>query len=70
MKPTNDKAKGVIWKSAGQHLTHRLGNGWLAVSGDFLRAYYTRPEIHPVEEQSAQKISPASPILMPQKTMP
>jgi uncharacterized protein DUF6352 len=53
VKPTNDKAKGVIWKSAGQHLTHRLDNGWLAVSGDFLRAYYTRPEIHPVEESCA-----------------
>jgi hypothetical protein len=53
VKPTNNKAKGVIWKSAGQHLTHRLDNGWLAVSGDFLRAYYTRPEIHPVEESCA-----------------
>ncbi|WP_322988780.1 MULTISPECIES: DUF6352 family protein [unclassified Hoeflea] len=48
-----DKVQGVIWKSAGQHLTHRLDNGWLAVSGDFLRAYYTRPEIHPVEESCA-----------------
>lgn len=46
-------AKSVIWKSAGQHLTHRLDNGWLAVSEDFLRAYYTRPEIHPVEESCA-----------------
>lgn len=45
--------RGVIWKSAGQHLTHRLENGWLAVSADFLRAYYTRPEIHPVEESCA-----------------
>jgi len=50
---TNDRVRGVIWKSAGQHLTHRLDNGWLAVSGDFLRAYYTRPEIHPVEESCA-----------------
>jgi hypothetical protein len=40
----------AIWKSAGLHLTHRLENGWLAVTPDFLRAYYTRPEIHPVEE--------------------
>ncbi|MDF1606841.1 DUF6352 family protein [Hoeflea sp. YIM 152468] len=45
-----DRVQDVIWKSAGQHLTHRLENGWLAVSEDFLRAYYTRPEIHPVEE--------------------
>jgi hypothetical protein len=40
----------VIWKSSGLHLTHRLDNGWLAVSEELLRAYYTRPEIHPVEE--------------------
>ena len=53
MTSTNDSVRGVIWKSAGQHLTHRLDNGWLAVSADFLRAYYTRPEIHPVEESCA-----------------
>ncbi|WP_206452898.1 DUF6352 family protein [Aurantimonas marina] len=40
----------AIWKSAGLHLTHRLESGWLAVTPDFLRAYYTRPEIHPIEE--------------------
>jgi len=40
----------VVWKSAGLHLTHKLDNGWLAVTPDFLRAYYTRPEIHPIEE--------------------
>jgi len=40
----------IIWKSAGLHLTHRLESGWLAVTPDFLRAYYTRPEIHPIEE--------------------
>jgi Family of unknown function (DUF6352) len=39
-----------IWKSAGLHLTHRQKNGWLAVTPDLLRAYYTRPEIHPIEE--------------------
>ncbi len=39
-----------VWKSAGVHLTHRLPNGWLAVSPDLLRAYYTRPEIHPIDE--------------------
>ncbi|MEN3794215.1 DUF6352 family protein [Fulvimarina sp. MAC3] len=39
-----------VWKSAGLHLTHRLENGFLAVSPNFLRAYYTRPEIHPIEE--------------------
>ncbi len=44
-----------IWKSAGLHLTHRLYNGWLAVSPDFLRAYYTRPEIHPIDESCANE---------------
>ena len=40
----------IIWKSSGLHLTHRLANGWLAVTPDLMRAYYTRPEIHPIEE--------------------
>ena len=39
-----------FWKSAGYHLVTKDENGWLTVTGDFLRAYYTRPEIHPVEE--------------------
>ena len=45
MKPARD-----FWRSAGFHLTARTDNGWLAVTPDLLRAYYTRPEIHPVEE--------------------
>jgi hypothetical protein len=40
----------VIWKSAGFHLLERNEEGWLSVTDDFLRAYYTRPEIHPIEE--------------------
>jgi hypothetical protein len=39
-----------FWRSAGFHLTERTDNGWLAVTPDLLRAYYTRPEVHPVEE--------------------
>jgi hypothetical protein len=39
-----------FWKSAGYHLTNRLEDGRLAVSADLLRAYFTRPEVHPVEE--------------------
>ncbi len=38
-----------FWKSAGLRLFEPDGAGRLPVSGDFLRAYYTRPEIHPVE---------------------
>ncbi len=39
-----------FWKSAGMHLVERDENGWLKVTDDYLRAYFTRPEIHPVEE--------------------
>lgn len=39
-----------FWKSAGLHLVTRNDKGWLNVTPDYLRAYYTRPEIHPVEE--------------------
>ena len=39
-----------FWKSAGGHLLETTGDGWLKVTADYLRAYYTRPEIHPVEE--------------------
>ena len=39
-----------FWKSAGFHLVERDENGWLKVTPDYLRAYFTRPEIHPVKE--------------------
>lgn len=39
-----------FWKSAGYHLVERETNGWLRVTPDLVRAYLTRPEIHPVEE--------------------
>ncbi len=39
-----------FWKSAGMHLVERDANGWLRVTDDYLRAYFTRPEIHPIEE--------------------
>lgn len=39
-----------FWKSSGMHLVNRDDNGWLRVTDDYLRAYFTRPEIHPVEE--------------------
>ncbi|WP_321336076.1 DUF6352 family protein [Breoghania sp.] len=42
-----------FWKSAGRHLVERTEAGWLAVTDDYLRAYYTRPEIHPVAESCA-----------------
>lgn len=45
----------LIWKSSGLHLTQKQKNGWLEVTPDLLRAYYTRPEVHPVEESCAQE---------------
>lgn len=39
-----------FWKSAGGHLLAPNKDGWLEISPDYLRAYYTRPEIHPVDE--------------------
>lgn len=39
-----------FWKSAGMHLVERDAQGWLTVTEDYLRAYFTRPEIHPIEE--------------------
>lgn len=45
----------VIWKSSGLHLTKKQKNGWLEVTPDLLRAYYTRPEVHPIDESCAQE---------------
>src|SRR5436190_14522532 len=39
-----------FWRNSGFHLLERDPAGRLRVTDDFLRAYYLRPEIHPVEE--------------------
>jgi len=39
-----------FWRNSGFHLLERDAAGKLAVTDDFLRAYYLRPEIHPVED--------------------
>lgn len=44
---------GIIWKSAGLHLVGPAVNGRLPIAPDLLRAYYTRPEIHPIAESCA-----------------
>lgn len=41
-----------FWRSAGFHLVRRNRDGWLEVTPDYLRAYLTRPEVHPVEESN------------------
>src|SRR3954449_12131811 len=39
-----------FWRNSGFHLLKRDPAGRLRVTDDFLRAYYLRPEVHPVEE--------------------
>jgi hypothetical protein len=39
-----------FWRNSGFHLLERDPAGRLRITDDFLRAYYLRPEIHPVEE--------------------
>ncbi len=50
-------AKRDFWKSAGLHLVERGPEGWLRVTPAFLRAYYTRPEMHPVAESCAAEVA-------------
>ena len=38
-----------FWKSSGHHLVNRNQDGWHEVTADLLRAYLTRPEIHPID---------------------
>jgi hypothetical protein len=49
--------KREFWKSAGLHLLERGPEGWLAVTPAFLRAYYTRPEVHPIETSCAAELA-------------
>src|SRR5258706_4564547 len=39
-----------FWRTSGFRLLERDPAGRLRVTDDFLRAYYLRPEVHPVEE--------------------
>lgn len=46
-----------FWRHSGFHLLDRDASGRLLVSDDFLRAYYLRPELRPVEESCANEIA-------------
>ena len=46
-----------FWKSSGLHLVTPNENGWLNVTADFLRAYFTRPEVHPIEGSCTNEIA-------------
>jgi len=43
----------TFWRESGFHLLERDAAGRLAVTDEFLRAYYLRPEVVPVEESCA-----------------
>jgi hypothetical protein len=45
-----------FWKSAGMHLVEPGPEGWLKVTPQFLLAYYTRPEIHPIDSSCVEEI--------------
>src|SRR6266850_2674991 len=42
-----------FWRNSGFHLLERDAAGRLSVTDDYLRAYYLRPEVHPVEESGS-----------------
>ncbi|MBT6085229.1 MAG: hypothetical protein HOH22_05685 [Rhodospirillaceae bacterium] len=39
-----------LWPNSGYRLLHADENGWLAITDDFLRAYWMRPEVAPIDE--------------------
>src|SRR3954462_9158988 len=46
-----------FWRNSGFHLLERDPEGRLRVTDDFLRAYYLRPEVHPVEESCDDELA-------------
>jgi hypothetical protein len=46
-----------FWKSSGIHLLQRNAQGWLEVTPDYVRAYLTRPEVHPIDTSCAAEIA-------------
>ena len=46
-----------FWRSSGFHLLQRDPQGRLTVTADFLRAYFARPEMQPVEESCVAEIA-------------
>lgn len=49
--------RSAFWKSAGLHLLERNASGWLTVTPQFILAYLTRPEVHPIDESCAREIA-------------
>src|SRR5438045_9464519 len=42
-----------FWISCGHHLLDRNANGGLVVTDEFLKAYFARPELMPLEDACA-----------------
>src|SRR6185436_7332908 len=60
-----------FWRNSGFHLLERDAAGRLRVTDDFLRAYYLRPEMHPVEESGdAERALHAALMEFPGKNIP
>ncbi len=45
--------RAEFWLSSGYHLLHRTADGKLRITDDFLRAYFSRPEMRPIAESCA-----------------
>ena len=45
-----------FWINSGYHLLQHDSSGYLTVTDDFLRAYYLRPEVRPLEDSSSLEI--------------
>jgi hypothetical protein len=60
-----------FWRNSGFHLLQRDAAGRLRVTDDFLRAYYLRPEVHPVEEScDAERRLHAALMAAPRRAVP
>jgi hypothetical protein len=60
-----------FWRNSGFHLLERDTAGRLRVTDDFLRAYYLRPEVHPVEEScDAERRLHAALMAAPRRAVP
>lgn len=57
MPEADEGGAPVFWKSSGLHLVERNDLGWLSVTPDFVLAYLTRPEVHPIETSCAREIA-------------
>jgi Family of unknown function (DUF6352) len=46
-----------FWTSAGQHLLGRSPEGWLTVTPQYMHAYWSRPEVEPIDTSCAAEIA-------------